>query len=104
MYDGLVDKRDSTSASPEADLFELAKDEEEAHSKAEAPDGMGLQISAADYDPSLDRREDEQKRVLKDNPVETIEEEEEDVDDMFAITTERRKKAQKVVASRQIAV
>ncbi|KIM52418.1 hypothetical protein SCLCIDRAFT_1223774 [Scleroderma citrinum Foug A] len=94
---GITHKRDSASPSPEADLFELAKDEEEAHSKAEAPDGMGLQISAADYDPSLDRREDEQKRVLKDNPVETIEEEEEDVDDMFAITTEKRKKAQKDV-------
>ena len=106
---GFIDKRDSASPSPETDLFELAKDEEEAHSKAEAPDGTGIQISAADYDPSLDRREDEQKRVLKDNSLETVEEEEEDEEeeevDMFAITaTEKKKKAKKAVVSRKIAV
>jgi serine/threonine-protein kinase PRP4 len=69
-------------------------------------DGAPDQISAADYDPSLDRREDEQRRVLKDEPmnVETIEEEEDeeeedDVDDMFAaaITEKKRKKVKKVV-------
>lgn len=68
-------------------------------------DGAPDQISAADYDPSLDRREDEQRRVLKDEPmdVETIEEEEEeeedDVDDMFAAATteKKRKKVKKVV-------
>jgi serine/threonine-protein kinase PRP4 len=68
-------------------------------------DGAPDQISAADYDPSLDRREDEQRRVLKDEPmnVETIEEEEEeeedDVDDMFAValTVKKRKKVKKVL-------
>jgi len=66
-------------------------------------DGAPDQISAADYDPSLDRREDEQRRVLKDEPtnIETIEEEEEedDVDDMFAadLTVKKRKKVKKVV-------
>lgn len=69
-------------------------------------DGAPDQISAADYDPSLDRREDEQRRVLKDEPmnIETIEEEEDeeeedDVDDMFAaaITEKKRKKVKKVV-------
>lgn len=66
-------------------------------------DGAPDQISAADYDPSLDRREDEQRRVLKDEPmnVESIEEEEDedDVDDMFAATStvKKRKKVKKVV-------
>jgi len=67
-------------------------------------DGAPDQISAADYDPSLDRREDEQRRVLKDEPmnIETIEEEEEeedDVDDMFAVasTVKKRKRVKKVV-------
>lgn len=71
------------------------------------------QVSAADYDPSLDRREDEQKRAraLKpqtgavdvdvdgDGDVEMIEEEEEeddDVEDMFAIATVGEKKVKKV--------
>ncbi|KAI0045783.1 kinase-like protein, partial [Auriscalpium vulgare] len=57
------------------------------------------QISAADYDPSLDRREDEERRVrgVKAEPdpdivmIEEEEEEEEDVDDMFAVTTSTKK-------------
>lgn len=82
------EKRDSASPEPEPDTFELAKDEEDAHTKAAGPDDTGLQISAADYDPNLDRREDEQKLVFKDGPIETLEEaEEEDFDDMFAIGT-----------------
>ncbi|KAI6119682.1 kinase-like domain-containing protein [Pisolithus croceorrhizus] len=81
-------KRDSASPEPEPDMFELAKDEEDAHTKAAGPDETGLQISAADYDPNLDRREDEQKLVFKDGPIDILEEvEEEDVDDMFAIGT-----------------
>ena len=69
-----------------------------------------MQVSAADYDPSLDRREDEHRRVLKDEPmavdpvsiedveeIEEVEEEEEDVDDMFAVAMgERPKKVKKV--------
>ncbi|KAI6027194.1 kinase-like domain-containing protein [Pisolithus marmoratus] len=94
-------KRESASPEPGPDMFELAKDEEDVHTKAPGRDETGLQISAADYDPSLDRREDEQKLVFKDSPIETIEEaeEEEDVDDMFAIVTAdgKKKKAKKVV-------
>lgn len=67
-------------------------------------DGTGEQVSAADYDPCLDRREDEHKRVwgTKEEPqdVEMIEEEEEedeeDVDDMFAVATTEKKKVKKV--------
>lgn len=68
--------------------------------------GVAEQISAADYDPSLDRREDEQKRVrgvnqAPDADVEILEEEEEEeedeVEDMFAvISTEKVKKVKKV--------
>ena len=65
-------------------MFSLAKgnEEEEVQAKAQQ-DGGGEQVSAADYDPSLDRREDEHKRVwgTKEEPqdVEMIEEEEEEV-------------------------
>lgn len=99
-------KRESLSPPPSAtdETFELAKDDEQekAQAGAQGQDGTGEQISAADYDPSLDRREDERRRVLKDEPidVETIEEEEEeeeDVDDMFAIATSEKKKVRKVM-------
>ncbi|TFK83799.1 kinase-like protein [Polyporus arcularius HHB13444] len=98
-------KRDTASASPTPGLFSLAKggDEEEVQAKAQQENGAGEQISAADYDPSLDRREDEQKRVWggKEEPVdvemvEEEEEEEEDVDDMFAVATTEKKKVKKV--------
>jgi len=91
------------SVSPTSAAFELAKDneQEDAQVKVQAQNGNAHQISAADYDPSLDRREDEQRRVYKDEPmdVETIEEEEEeedDVDDMFAVTSTVKKKIKKV--------
>jgi serine/threonine-protein kinase PRP4 len=95
----------SLSASPTPGLFELAKDEEggaqvEAQAR-EQRDGAHDQISAADYDPSLDRREDEKKRVLgvKDEPdqeVEVIEEEDEDdLDDMFAVASNPKRKIKK---------
>ncbi|KAF9239091.1 kinase-like domain-containing protein [Melanogaster broomeanus] len=102
---GSMSKRDSASPVPEQGIFELAKDEDEgnARTNAQAQDGTGEQISAADYDPSLDRREDELKRVYKDEPkaadiedIEEVEEEEEDVDDMFAILTEKKKQVKKV--------
>lgn len=61
------------------------------------------QISAADYDPSLDRREDHKRAQEQAAPqnVEIEEEEEEDVEDMFAITTASRKvkKVKKIVVS-----
>ena len=62
-------------------------------------------MSAADYDPSLDRREDEQRRVRGakeelSQDVEMIEEDEDDmddVDDMFAVfATDKKKKVKKV--------
>ena len=95
-------------------MFSLAKggDEEEVQAKAQQENGAGEQISAADYDPSLDRREDEHKRVWggKEEPVdvEMIEEEEveeeEDVDDMFAVaTTDKKvKKVKRVVVSANV--
>jgi serine/threonine-protein kinase PRP4 len=97
---GLASKRESKSASPAPGAFELAKDDEQgdAQVKVQAQNGNAEQISAADYDPSLDRREDEQRRVHKDDPmeVETVEEEEEDVDDMFAVASTEKKKVKKV--------
>lgn len=91
-----IGKRESLSASPTPANFELAKDEK---NETQAEDGNLEQISAADYDPCLDRREDEQKRVLgaqdgHSNVIEMIEEEEEeedDVDDMFAALTSEKK-------------
>ncbi|EPQ50700.1 kinase-like protein [Gloeophyllum trabeum ATCC 11539] len=95
------DKRDSASASP-TPTFDLAKndEQEDIQMKAEEQNGTGEQISAADYDPSLDRREDEEKRVRGvpegDDDVEMVEEEEEedddDLDDMFAVATKPEKK------------
>ncbi|KZT74096.1 kinase-like protein [Daedalea quercina L-15889] len=95
---GMISKRESVSMSPTPGAFSLAKDQEDGQAKGQVQDGPHEQISAADYDPSLDRREDE-KRVLgvQDAPagdvqmVEEVEEEEEEVDDMFAITTSEKK-------------
>ena len=88
------------SLSPTSAAFELAKDneQEDAQVKVQAQNGNAHQISAADYDPSLDRREDEQRRVYKDEPmdVDTVEEEEDDVDDMFAVASTGQKKIKKV--------
>lgn len=105
--DTATGKRESMSTSPAPDSFALAKEEEEeAQVNGHAEDGNREQISAADYDPSLDRREDEKKmlRGVQDghsDDVEVIEEEEEeeDVDDMFAaLTSEKKvKKVKKVV-------
>jgi serine/threonine-protein kinase PRP4 len=105
-----LDRRESQSASPAPDIFELAKGGEEEGAQAEAQeqakrDGAREQISAADYDPSLDRREDEQRRVrgAKEDlnqdveMIEEEEEEEEDVDDMFAVSVaDKKKKIKKV--------
>jgi serine/threonine-protein kinase PRP4 len=104
-----LDRRESQSASPAPDIFELAKGGEEEGAQAEAQeqakrDGAREQISAADYDPSLDRREDEQRRVRGtkeelNQDVEMIEEEDDvdDVDDMFAVfVADKKKKTKKV--------
>ncbi|KZP16066.1 kinase-like protein [Athelia psychrophila] len=99
--------RESMSASPTPAAFELAKDnqQEEVQVKVQAQNGNNDQISAADYDPSLDRREDEQRRFKDEPTVETIEEEEveeddDDVDDMFALESEKKvKKVKKIKKS-----
>lgn len=103
---GLTSARQSASASPAPPAFSLAKEdgEEDAQHKVEEQVGNGEQVSAADYDPSLDRREDEQKRVRATvddslNEVEMIEEEEEeedDLDDMFAVISTEKKKVKKI--------
>ena len=107
----ITDQRGSQSASPAPDVFELAKGGEEEGAQAEAQeqaklDGGREQVSAADYDPSLDRREDEQRRVRGakeelNQDIEMIEDEEEededdDVDDMFAVSVADKKKVKKV--------
>jgi serine/threonine-protein kinase PRP4 len=93
-------KPESLSPSPTQAAFALTKegDEEDAQVKVQAENAGAEQVSAADYDPSLDRREDEQKRVREPMPeIEVIEEEEEDdVDDMFAVATGVKKKVKKV--------
>ncbi|KAG6816731.1 hypothetical protein H0H87_003428 [Tephrocybe sp. NHM501043] len=105
-------KRDSLSASPAPEDFTLAKDDEEdGVPNTENPGAE--QISAADYDPSLDRREDEQRRIrdpipevealeIEDEEVEEVEEED-DVDDMFAVATtvKKVKKVKKAVSSQK---
>jgi serine/threonine-protein kinase PRP4 len=91
--------RESMTVSPGPSEFLLAKDneEEDAQVKRHAANAGEEQVSAADYDPSLDRREDEHKRFVNGRGDEgqvipfTIEDEEmeeaeDDVDDMFAVT------------------
>ena len=93
-----VGRRDSASASPTPKDFTLAKDEE---GEAPVENAGAEQVLAADYDPSLDRREDERKRFGdKARPLEIDEEEEEaeeeeDVDDMFAVAFAEKKPAKK---------
>ncbi|KAK0227706.1 kinase-like domain-containing protein [Armillaria fumosa] len=100
-------KRASLSPPPTpGNDFELAKDDEAESSqrKTQAENSTldgAVQVSAGDYDPSLDRREDEQRRVFgpTQNEPEVMEmeveeeeeEEEEDVDDMFAVATVEKK-------------
>ncbi|KAL9714610.1 U4/U6 small nuclear ribonucleoprotein prp4 [Leucoagaricus gongylophorus] len=102
-------KRDSLSRSPEPSDFALAKaeDDDADHIAVDTDADNQDQILAADYDPSLDRREDEQKRIgnavvgsetrANDevDEVEEVEEEEEDLDDMFVAAT--GKKSKKIV-------
>ena len=99
------------SASPTPADFLLAKDneQEDAQMKRQAENAGAELVSAADYDPSLDRREDEQKRfgrgeeerkttaepeIIEDDEDE--EEDEDDVDDMFAVAMSDTNKVKKV--------
>jgi len=95
-------RHESESVSPTPGEFALAKEGESSGNQRMDQTGVE-QISAADYDPSLDRREDEQKRFVMDRTVageaEVLveeEEEEDDVDDMFVISTTKKKKVKKV--------
>lgn len=91
------------SASPTPRDFTLVEDDTQV--KLQVGNEGGEQVSAADYDPSLDRREDEQKRIW--NPAhvsESAEEFEEEVDDMFAIAGSEKKvkKMKKIVVSKSL--
>jgi serine/threonine-protein kinase PRP4 len=87
----------STSDSVSVDAFDIVKhdEEEDAQIKVQAQNEGIHQISAADYDPNLDRREDEQRRIRDketENEDETIEEEEDqEVDDIFAVAMAPKK-------------
>ncbi|KIM49860.1 hypothetical protein M413DRAFT_21983 [Hebeloma cylindrosporum] len=94
-------RRDSASVSPTPQDFTLAKDEEDREAPTEHTGTE--QVLAADYDPSLDRREDERKRFGDQaqiiHPVEDEEEEEEeedeDLDDMFSVAFSDKPKVKK---------
>jgi serine/threonine-protein kinase PRP4 len=111
MSVGPSHQRGSQSASPAPDVFELAKGGEEEGAQAEAQEqakreGAREQVSAADYDPSLDRREDEQRRVrgAKEELIQDVEmieddeddDDDDDVDDMFAVSVGDKKRVKKV--------
>lgn len=92
------------SASPEPNEFTLAKDGgERAQDATQTQNEGGEQVSAADYDPNQDRREDEGKRVHdNDHPGDEVEmiieeeDEEDDLDDMFAVATTEKRKIKKI--------
>jgi serine/threonine-protein kinase PRP4 len=107
MANVFLGRRDSMSVSPTPRDFTLAKDE--GHISDGPSEQAGAdQFLAADYDPSLDRREDEHKRfngrdlainVEEEEEVEEEveeEEEEEDIDDMFAVALADKPKIKKV--------
>ena len=94
--------------SPEPpNMFDLSKDDNEKNigeisQDNKVEEGNENQVSAADYDPSLDRQEDEQRRLQaiatkqdhqETEEVEEVEEEEEedDLDDMFAVDVKPKK-------------
>ncbi|KJA15191.1 hypothetical protein HYPSUDRAFT_1070098 [Hypholoma sublateritium FD-334 SS-4] len=103
-------RADSMSVSPTPRDFTLAKEGDDGSGGPSEQTG-DEQFLAADYDPSLDRREDERKR-FGDQPVEVLEEdeeeeieeieEEEDIDDMFSVALDKPKvrKVKKVKKSR----
>ncbi|KAK7040325.1 U4/U6 small nuclear ribonucleoprotein prp4 [Paramarasmius palmivorus] len=107
-----VAKRGSASPSPSVSQdFALAKDDEEKASEIKPQgDNKNDQISAADYDPSLDRREDEHKRikvpvkveaeveeVVDEEELEEEDDDDDDIDDMFAVATALKpKKVRKI--------
>ncbi|KAJ3926452.1 MAG: kinase-like domain-containing protein [Lentinula lateritia] len=106
---GSSGKQGSLSPSPSLGQdFALAKEDDEKSSELKKQEenvnaNVGEQILAADYDPSLDRREDEGKRIqpsvkVEEEDVEEVveEEDEDDVDDMFAVAVSDKPKVKKV--------
>lgn len=101
----VIARPDSISVSPTPRDFALAKDGDDSSGPSEQVGAE--QVLAADYDPSLDRREDERRR-FGDQPLpieleeeeeveeEVEEEEEDDIDDMFAVASLDKPKVRKV--------
>ncbi|KAH9030023.1 hypothetical protein EDB85DRAFT_2248723 [Lactarius pseudohatsudake] len=96
----------SQSALPAPDMFEHVKGGEEEGALAGAQeqtthDGAREQVSATDYNPSLDRREDEKRQVrgaqeelnqdIEMIEVEEEEDEDDDVNDMFVSVVDNKK-------------
>ena len=98
-------RRESVSASPVPNEFTLAKDgDEQTQDTTQTQNEGGEQVSAADYDPNQDRREDEGKRIhdIDDHAGDDVEmivedeDDEEDLDDMFAVPTTEKNKVKKI--------
>jgi serine/threonine-protein kinase PRP4 len=98
------------------DIGDIVKAQNDVAADDQADTTCQEQVSAADYDPSLDRREDEEKRIrgviVKDaahkegeaveaidvgDDGEEVEEEDDDVEDMFALGDTPKKKTKRKV-------
>ncbi|KAG8963570.1 U4/U6 small nuclear ribonucleoprotein prp4 [Tulasnella sp. 419] len=103
---------DGTPLQESRDDFSLLKVEgDDTNTNGAAAGDPSEQFSAADYDPNLDRREDEEKRIKNQisepaangdqamdmDEEEEVEDEEDDLDDMFAL--DKPKKTKKVKRS-----
>jgi hypothetical protein len=108
---GVTDEPERSSATPQPTSFELVKDGDDTANQVELhhENGGDEQVFAADYDPSLDRREDEQRRFHDAEPMNVVEEVEEVfeeveveevVEDMFAAEPIVRK----VMKTKRVAV
>jgi serine/threonine-protein kinase PRP4 len=105
--------RTGETATPEPAAFDLSKAADAGNAQsavsAQAAQAGAAEQSAADYDPSMDRREDEQRRLREDAPMavdvdaeveeEVTDDEDDDVDDMFALLEEKPKKTRKRVGA-----
>ncbi|KAJ7221455.1 kinase-like protein [Mycena pura] len=91
--------------SPEKSSSDKSQEPSQVENRQEEDEGS-VQVNAADYDPSLDRREDEARRVqgqgvaplaaptllVDEEEDDDDDDEEDDVDDMFAFTSTKPKK------------
>ncbi|KAJ7780237.1 kinase-like domain-containing protein [Mycena maculata] len=93
----------------EQQQFTLAKPDSRSKPSAAQRTQSEVQVNAADYDPSLDRREDEFRRqgqgalpLVLAEPADDEEEEEDEVDDMFTFSGPKtKKKTGKVSAAKE---